>query len=125
PARLAVPADQRLVFGVEEQDIGALSRGVELVDRGDRVAERSQRPHVQRQRRIGVPGLFGERDEGPREHGRSIVEAGEAEVLERFHGLALARARQPRYDDETAHMKLFSAEKANALIPVLEPLLRE
>ena len=124
-ARLAVAADQRFVLGVEEQHFGLEARCGQLVERGDRIAERAERAHVERERGIAVARLGGERDERAREDGRRVVQAREPEVLERFHRLALARAREPRYDDETPHMKLFSADKANALIPVLEPLLEE
>jgi hypothetical protein len=57
------------------------------------------------------------------------------EILERLHGLALAGTgksghhheahERQRIPPELVHMKLFSPEKANALIPVLEPLIVE
>ncbi len=103
PARLAVAADQRLVVGVEEQHLRPQTVRHELVERGERVAVRSDvRTSIASAARVN-PGLVGERDETAREDRRRIVEAAEPEILEGFHCLTLARARQARYDDETAH----------------------
>jgi len=72
-ARLAVAADQRVVLRVQEQHLGPEAGFGELLDRGDRIAERPERANVQRKRRVDVPRLLRERDKRTREHGRRVV----------------------------------------------------
>ena len=68
----------------------------------------------------GVNGLL--------EHsGRKVLDTVKAQVLEGFDRLALAGTGQASNKDDTwrSHMKLFSPERANALIPKLTPLIEE
>jgi hypothetical protein len=56
-----------------------------------------------------------------------VFDAVKAQVFERFHRLTRARTGEPRNEDDAqgTHMKLFSPERANALISKLEPLIEE
>src|ERR1700688_2585859 len=97
--RLAVSADQRVVFRVEKEHLRAQAVAFQLGEGTDRVTERSEGPHVEGARRVPATGFRGQRDERTRQHRRSVVETCEAKVLKRFHRLTLARTREPRYDD--------------------------
>ena len=100
---------------------------LETVDRCARIAERGVAAKVERDRDLGDLRPFERRDRDLEHDGRQVFDAIKAQILERLNCLARARTGETGYEDDPQriHMKLFSPERANALIPKLEPLIGE
>ena len=126
PARLTKTTNELVVVCVEKEQPRIVGT-YHIVDRGGRVAERIGTPNVERDCGVLDPGTR-ECGNGSSEHdGRKVLDAVKAQVLERFNCLTLPCAGKTSDEDQTrqTHMKPFSPERANALLPKLTPLVEE
>ena len=98
-----------------------------IVDGRTEVAERIVAANVERNRGILDPGPCECRNGGSERDGRKVLDAVKAQILERLNCLTLPGARKTSDEDETrqTHMKPFTPERANALLPKLTPLVDE
>ncbi len=102
-------------------------RASDTIDRRASVTQSSVPANVQRHRNV-PHSRFLERCHSAFENGgRKVLDAVKAQIFKRFYCLAQAGTGEPRDEDDAqgTHMKLFSPERANALICKLEPLIEE
>jgi hypothetical protein len=123
---LAESPDQQIVVRIQEEQPRIVGT-YDSIDRGARIAEPFVAANIKRNRDIARRGLLQCGHDGVERNGRKVLDAVKVQILEGLDRLALAGSSQTRHKDDPqrTHMKLFSPERANALIPKLEPLLEE
>jgi hypothetical protein len=98
------------------------------IDRGRRIAELVTAAKIERNRDVTRGRAFERGYNGVKNDRRQVFNAVEAQIFERLYRLTQTRTGEARHEDDaqrTHTMKLFSPERANALIPKLEPLIEE
>jgi hypothetical protein len=97
-----------------------------IEDDGAGVAQNVAAAYVQRYRDVLGAGALQGGVRFAECNGRKVLDAVKPEILKGFNRLALPGAGEAGYEDDTrTHMKPFSRERANALIPKVAPLLTE
>jgi hypothetical protein len=86
-AGLAVAAQQDLVGGVEEEKMGTIPVGLELVERRARLREQRAAPRVDDERDTGVTALATHFERRFHQARRQVVERVVVEILEDLDGL--------------------------------------
>ena len=123
---LAEAAHEQIVGRIEEEHARVVA-GDDAIDRGTGIAQAPVAAKVERDGHVNDARLLERRDDAVEYGGRKVFDAVKAQVFERFHRLTRARTGEPRNENDAqgTHMKLFSPERANALISKLEPLIEE
>jgi hypothetical protein len=126
PSRFTEAPDEQIVGRVQKEQARVV-RTHDLVDRGPWITQLRTASKVERDGDVTDVRTLECRDYGGENGGRQVFDAVEAQILERLNRLTQASAGGARNKDDLQrrHMKLFSPERANALIPKLEPLLQE
>jgi hypothetical protein len=126
PPRLTEPSDQEIVVGVQEEYLRIVGT-YDSIDRGARIAEPFVAAYVERDGDVARRGLLQRGHDRIERNGRKVLDAVKVQIFEGLDRLTLAGPSQTRNEDDPqrTHMKLFSPERANALIPKLEPLIEE
>ena len=111
-ARLAEATEDRLVGGVEEEHVqvapaAVLERGEDATD----LAEERANAHVDAERDARDAAVLAERDGVGRERGRQVVDAEEAEVLERVERGRAPGAGEAGDDDDHRLARLGGASR--------------
>ena len=127
PPGFAEAPDEQLVARRPGRAAVASCGTYDAIDRGARVAKARFAAHVERDGNVACRRSFEGRYRGVEHDGRQVFDAVEAQILKRLNRLAQTRTGEARHEDDAqrTHMKLFSPERANALIPKLEPLVEE
>src|SRR5438874_8711553 len=99
-ASLAVPPEQHVVGGVEEEKMCARAGPVERVELLLRVREEQAAARVDHERDLLLAAFAGDLDRRRHQRRRKVVEGVVAEVLEDLHRLRFARAGESCDDDE-------------------------
>ena len=102
-------------------------RTSDAIDCGASIAQSCVAANVKRHRNIPHSRLPERRHRAFENGGRRVLDAVKGQIFKRFYCLAQAGTGEPRdkNDAQGTHMKLFSPERANALICKLEPLIEE
>jgi hypothetical protein len=126
PARLTESSDQEIVVGVKEEHLRIMGT-YDSIDRSARIAEPFVPANVERDGDVACRGLLQRGHDGIERDGRKVLDAVKVQIFEGLDRLTLAGSSQAgnKDDPQRTHMKLFSPERANALIPKLEPLIEE
>jgi hypothetical protein len=99
----------------------------DAIDCRSSVTEPSVAANVQGHGDVRHPGSLENVNRSIEDGGRKVLDTVKAQIFKRFYCLAQAGTGEPRDKDDAqrTHMKLFSPERANALISRLEPLIEE
>ena len=126
-ASLAEAAHEQIVGRIQKENVRFVCFR-HAIDCGGRIAELVAAAKVERDRHIARGRAFERGYDGIKNNRRQVFDTVEAQILKGFYCLAQARTGEARHEDDaqrTHTMKLFSPERANALIPKLEPLMEE
>jgi hypothetical protein len=125
-ARFAKSTYEQIVSGVQKEQPGVV-RSRDAIDRGARVSELPAAPEVEGNGDVPRGRPLESSDGVVENDGRQVFDTVKAQIFERLYSLAQARTGEARHEDDAqrTHMKLFSPERANALICKLEPLMEE
>jgi hypothetical protein len=125
-SRFTKTSYQQIIGSIEEEQPDVVGTR-DAVDRALGVAELGAASQVESDRNVARQGAFQRGNDAIEHDGRQVFDTVEAQVFERFYRLTQARPGEARHehDAQRTHMKLFSPERANALIPKLEPLIEE
>ena len=124
--RLAEASDEQIVVSVEEEQARAVGT-YHIVDGSAGIAEAFVAAYVESDSNVGHARRLESADRRDENAGRKVLDTVKAEIFERLNCLTLAgtrRAGDEHYTRRT-HMKLFSPERANALLHKLAPLIDE